>query len=390
MKKQINTLYQNLMTVCEEVEHFYFVDQVTPMQTQVRIFTYRLGGYSDWLRPGALECRGIMFEMKDGKPVSLLCRPMEKFFNYSELVAWQKLDKNPIQLGDSVLDVMIKEDGSLISTFLDAGYLGVKSKASVKSDQAMQAYALIAQDPALSARLTELAKDGYTANMEFVSPNNRIVIGYEKPALVILNVRNNETGEYVDYKDLFADPVLRGYLVEKARIEIDDLDQFVKESYRQTGFEGYVIRTDKGFVKIKTDWYVALHRTKDSINNNKQLFLNIAENTVDDLKQLFIDDMVALKKIDAFETLFLDSLNTLVTLANEKVAANKGKSKKDFAIALSADMTPYGKLVFGPLMKYYEETDQQKLVDRIIDLMVKNFTQFVPDEYKNEIIPSED
>lgn len=391
MKKAINTLYQNLMAVCEGSENFYFVDQVTPMQTRVRIFTYRLGGYTDWLKPDAVECRGIMFEMSDkDKPLALLCRPMEKFFNYSELLAWQKLDKNTIPLGDSVVDVMIKEDGSLISTFLDAGYLAVKSKASVKSDQAMQAYALIARDPVFSARLTELAKDGYTVNMEFVSPNNRIVLGYEKPDLVILNVRNTETGEYVDYKDVFADPVLRGYLVKRENIEVTDLDQFVNETYEKEGFEGYVVKTDKGFVKIKTNWYVNLHRTKDSLNNNKALFLNIVENTVDDLKQLFIEDVVALKKIDAFETLFLDKLNALVALANQKIDENKGKSRKDFAIALSADLTPSGKLVFGPLMKWFEDTDQQKLVDRIIEMMVKNFTQFIPDEYKNEPIPSED
>jgi hypothetical protein len=33
-------------------------------------------------------------------------------------------------------------------------------------------------------------------------------------------------------------------------------------------------------------------------------------------------------------------------------------------------------------MKYFEETDPQKLVDRIIEMMVKNYDQFIPEQYK--------
>lgn len=383
MKKSLNTLYSNLMDLCgDKGTEFFFTDQTTVMGTQVRIFNYHLASYSDWLKPDAIECRGIMFQMKNDKPVALLSRPMQKFFNYAELKAWQKLDKAPAEIGSEVVDVMIKEDGSLISTFSDSGYLGVKSKGSVKSDQAVQALTYINTQSSLAARLMELVEDGYTVNMEYVSPNNRIVLGYESARVVILNVRRNDDGTYVPYADLFADPVLRAYLVKREQIEVADLDAFVSEVYQQEGFEGYVIATNAGFVKVKTNWYVTLHHTKDSLNNNKALFLNIVGNTSDDLKQLFLDDVVALKKIDAFETLFLDSLNRLIALADKKIADTRGKSRKDYAIALSSDLTPDGKLVFGPLMKYFEETDKEKLVNRIIDMMVKNYELFVPDQYK--------
>lgn len=383
MKRALNNLYSNLMDLCgDKGTEFFFTDQTTVMGTQVRIFNYHLASYSDWLKPDAVECRGIMFQMKNDKPVALLSRPMQKFFNYAELKAWEKLDRTPAAIGSEVVDVMIKEDGSLISTFSDSGYLGVKSKGSVKSDQAVQALMYIKTQPTLEARLMELVEDGYTVNMEYVSPNNRIVLGYENASVVILNVRRNDDGTYVPYADLFADAVLRTHLVKREKIEVTDLDAFVAEVYQQEGFEGYVIATNTGFVKVKTNWYVALHHTKDSLNNNKALFLNIAGNTSDDLKQLFLDDVVALKKIDAFETLFLDSLNRLIALADQKIADTKGKSRKDYAIALSSDLTPDGKLVFGPLMKYFEETDKEKLVNRIIEMMIKNYELFVPDQYK--------
>lgn len=379
--KIINTLYKQLMQLCGESETFFFVDQVTVMGTLVRIFNYRMASYTDWLKPGALECRGIMFEMDGDTPVSIISRPMEKFFNYAEVKAWEALNESPIELGE-VLDVMIKEDGSLISTFLDGGFLAVKSKGSVKSEQAMDAHSVLMANRELLTRLTEIAKENYTVNMEYVSPKNRIVVGYDSPDLRILNVRHNITGEYIPYDELFADALLRAYLVKRENIEVLDLDAFAKEAYQNEGFEGYVVLTTKGFVKIKTNWYVNLHRTKDSITNNKDLFLNIVENTVDDLKQLFSSDLVSLKKIDDFEKLFLDSLNRLSAKAFKAIEDNKGKSRKDFAISLSADLSNDGRIIFGPLMKYFEETDPQKLVDRIIEMMVKNYDQFIPEQYK--------
>ncbi|UQJ95286.1 RNA ligase 1 and tail fiber attachment catalyst [Klebsiella phage CPRSA] len=66
--KIINTLYKQLMQLCGESETFFFVDQVTVMGTPVRIFNYRMASYTDWLKPGALECRGIMFEMDGDTP----------------------------------------------------------------------------------------------------------------------------------------------------------------------------------------------------------------------------------------------------------------------------------------------------------------------------------
>lgn len=375
-------IYDNLMDLCANAPAFFFADQKTSMQMPVRIFSYRLGGYSDWLKPDAIECRGIMFQMDGDTPVSLLCRPMEKFFNYAEVKAWEALGKAPASIGEVVEDVMLKEDGSLISTYLDAGMLFVKSKGSTFSDQAAQANFLLLEDPKLRARLASLAEEGYTVNMEFVSPLNRIVIGYTEPHLVILNVRDNVTGEYVPYADLFADPILRKNLVEREAIEITDLDQFVQETYKKEGIEGYVIKTEKGFVKVKTEWYCALHRTKSSLNNNKDLFLNIATGTSDDLKQLFLEDIAALQKINAFEDAFIGHLNGLLSLAESAIVELRGKSRKDFAIGLSKNLSPEYKLIFSPLMTWFTDNDREKLAAGIVDMMCKNYEQFIPDYYK--------
>ncbi|QPI18022.1 RNA ligase [Pectobacterium phage POP12] len=379
------SLYKNLMKLSEDSEMFFKVDQCTPMQTKVRIFSYRLGSYIDWVKPDAIESRGIMFEMVDDEPVNLLSRPMEKFFNYSEVKAWQKIHDCPILIGD-VLDVLVKEDGSLVSTFMDGGYVALKSKGSTTSDQAYEATSLMYSPEYANTyefarnRMAELAKQGYTCNLEYVAPTNRIVVGYESPKLILLNIRNNDTGEYVDYADIFADKDLRGILVKREPVEITDLDEFAEYVYGLEGFEGYVVKTTKGCVKIKTNWYVNLHRTKDTLGNNKDLFMAISESQSDDLKQLFLDDPVALKKIIQVEDKFISSLNDLISTSNEFIKTNKDKSRKDFAIALGKNQS--NAIIFGAVMNWYTSRDIDAMVKDIIKSMQNNFKQFIPVEYQ--------
>ena len=77
-------LYNELLELTGTNEAFFFKDQVLDDITY-RVFAYRLASYSDFLLPSALECRGIMFEMKDGNPIRLAAMPMEKFFNDGEV-----------------------------------------------------------------------------------------------------------------------------------------------------------------------------------------------------------------------------------------------------------------------------------------------------------------
>ncbi len=77
----------------------------------------------------AQKFRGIMFEMDGDTPIRIASRPMEKFFN---------LNENPMTMGIDISDVeyiMDKADGSLVSSYVDDGYLYLKSKTSLYSDQ---------------------------------------------------------------------------------------------------------------------------------------------------------------------------------------------------------------------------------------------------------------
>ena len=80
-------LYDDLMALVEESEAFYYKDFLAE-GVIYRIFNYRLASYTEFLRPGALECRGHMFEVTDdsreARAIRLASLPVEKFFNLNE------------------------------------------------------------------------------------------------------------------------------------------------------------------------------------------------------------------------------------------------------------------------------------------------------------------
>ncbi|AWD90388.1 RNA ligase and tail fiber protein attachment catalyst [Erwinia phage Cronus] len=380
----MNELFAQLMALVNpnDQSKFFYRDFTTLMGTKARVFSYNYASYSDWLQEGALECRGILFEVdQDGNAVRIMSRPMEKFFNLNETPFTMNLDLSKVAYG------MDKADGSLVSTFVDQDVLFMKSKTSVSSEQALAANGILndIDHAALQARALELAKAGYTLNFEYVAPDNRIVLPYEKKALILLNIRHNDTGEYVSYNDIFADAALRPYLVKI----YDNLDSEVAvENIRATeGIEGYVFVMEDGLkFKLKTDWYVALHRTKDSITKNEALFEAVVTGASDDLRSLFAEDTWALAKIQAFESVYLDYLRTSIERLNTLYNELKGKDRKTYAVngqqALSK--TPF---LFSVLMKAYATgIDSIALVDNLADVFMRNYKVYVPEEYKKEVV----
>ena len=139
MKRTETVLYNRLMKIClsdTTTTKFFYKDFVSSMGTKFRVFSYHIASYTDWTQPGSLECRGIMFEMDFDKPVRIASRPMHKFFNLNENPFTMNLDLSKAEFA------MTKEDGSLVSSYIDKGYVYLKSKTSIFSDQALSASSL--------------------------------------------------------------------------------------------------------------------------------------------------------------------------------------------------------------------------------------------------------
>lgn len=321
-------LYNDLMALTKN-EAFYFQD-FTFENCTYRIFNYRLASYTDFLASNALQCRGTMFEIdSNGNYVRLAALPMEKFFNVNENPFTTNLDLT------SVVEVLSKVDGSLMSTFIhfdgdDNPFLRLKSKGSLFSDQALSAMKWLGDNSDFAYKLLAVTLSDWTVNMEWCAPQHRIVIGYEQPHLVVLNARNINDGRYMD-RDTLISHFGENNVV--STFDVDDSVEFVRQVPDMTGTEGFVIRLASGQrAKIKTIWYLTQHRAKDSINSDRRLYEAVLAESTDDLRSLFYDDPLVIKRIETME-LFVEKIyNHLVASVESFYEANKDLDRKSYAI----------------------------------------------------------
>lgn len=373
----MKTLYKNLMTLCkEDKSKFFYKDVKVGLDKTARIFNYNFAAYSDWLKPGALESRGIMFEIKGDKPVDILCRPMEKFFNLNELPFTMNLDLSKVDY------IMTKADGSLISSYLVDGYVYFKSKNSIESDQVIESTSLLSSPEYTGLRETIKAFPELTFNFEYVSPTNRIVLFYPDPNLILLNARNRLTGEYVPYSELFKHAELRKFLVDRYVINAEE--DWVSKIYESKLIEGFVaVMTTGQKFKIKTNWYVSLHKTKESITSNKALFTAVVRGTSDDLRSMFAGDEESVEKINSFETAHMEALSTNMSIIESISNRLRGQDRKTWALESQVNLQKLGHPeLFGIVMKCYTGYDYDTVFNDVNELFLKYFEKYVPEKYK--------
>lgn len=335
------SLFNDLMALCADSDTFYYVDRVRNGETY-RIFNYRLSSWTEMQKPNALNCRGTTFLLVGGSQWWLVSFTPEKFFNLEE----GGVEHTPHRIGC----VMDKRDGSLISTVeLLNNQFFLKSKASFDSDQAKAAETWI-RDPRNSeffASVYSWIRFGYTVNMEWTAPDNRIVVPYQESKLTILNVRSylrdsNDFGEtyYGDDLRRLADHYGINYQ-EQHYVDFETLDSMDHSMFAdmkaETEGEGYVVEIQHPegsyLVKVKNDKYLTLHRTKDSVNTPTKLFEAIIMESGDDLRSLFHDDPYSLDLIQKMEDYVVPKFNHVIHMVEDFHNSWKDQDRKTYAIA---------------------------------------------------------
>lgn len=349
MNTNLSTLFDDLMALCESNEAFYFVDQKMG-DTEYRIFTYRLASFTDFQNRNAVECRGHTFR-KDADGWKLASLPPSKFFNYSEHVGW----KTDIDLNSTVY-IMDKLDGSLISTVEANDYHGayfLKSKASFYSKQAVDAGKWLNGNTEKAERLRQgvnsAVMQGWTVNMEWLSADNQIVVGYDEQRLVVLNARHMETGEYMGRESMIRcfgeENIVQSFDIP------DNMEEWLVEAEKMTGIEGFVICFANGlWVKHKTESYVAAHGIMSNLNTPRRLYELIVSETIDDYHYLFSNNEYMISRIEAetarIRHILIELQHVVETFYNE----NKDLERKDYAI-LAQERLP--KHVMGLVMNMF-------------------------------------
>lgn len=231
-----------------------------------------------------LESRGLVFDSATG---ALLSRPLHKFFNVSspESIA-ELLNSGAVQLYD-------KLDGSMLGGFVLDGAVRLHTKGGF-TEQSLAAEASMPDQ--VRALVKEAFEAGYTPVFEWIGPDNRIVIAYDRAEFVLLALRHRTTGVY---EDKAADRLAAKHGVARPAVlaTLDnptDLWAWITKVSGMTGIEGVIAASPDGKrMKAKTRSYLSVHKAMSMLGTSRHAFRAVIEEIDDDLLPLLPPNQAA-------------------------------------------------------------------------------------------------
>ena len=312
--------------------------------------------YEDAIRR---ECRGLIFD-KEGR---VLSRRFHKFFNVNERPETSITD---IDFSKPHI-VLEKLDGSMITP------LKIGTKIFWGTKMGLTEVASGAEDFVKNSKVKyeEFAEYCHQQEMtpifEWVSRKQRIVVDYIDENLILTAIRNNSTGKYASYNALveitnsFDIPVVKSF-----DIDTKELVNYIRSL---EGSEGVVVRfCDGHMIKIKSEWYTAIHKAKDYITQEKNIIDLVINNQIDDLIPLLLkEDADKLTNFSnkMWENIFYMSEKITQTY-NDLISSNI--DRKEYALnhsKLYKSTKHFDRIIFSLY-------DNKKALDVIVDIIKKN------------------
>lgn len=284
------------------------------------------------------EFRGIKFDI-DG---NLIARPFHKFFNWGEkeaemvhfdfnqpFVIMDKLDGSMIH--PMIIDAVYDEDLGRDDPYINLLWCSKMGPTDVGN----QAARFVEAHPEYLAFAEAMLASNLTPIFEWCSRQQRIVVDYPEDALILTAVRNIQSGQYMAYEDLVRLGVINSIPVVKAwNGTFTGINEFVEAIGGEQNCEGYIIRFANGhMVKLKNAWYLNLHRAKDQLSNEKNVWRLILEQQQDDLIPHLDDE--GRKGLEGFAAKFQEVIIRKAADLDILVAAQwelAGRDRKTFAI----------------------------------------------------------
>lgn len=301
------------------------------------------------------ECRGIKFCSKTGV---VLARPYHKFFNVNERdeTAFAKID---ISQPHHILE---KLDGSMIMPLILNDVVRWATKMGL-TDVSAQAEVFVKEHLGYEEFARDCYDLGVTPIFEWCSSKQRIVLKYSVDNLILTAIRENVTGEYLSRDEMIGLALRRKIPVVNALDgTINNMQDFLSETYSLEDAEGYVIRFADGHMyKVKGEWYVQIHKTKELLQWEKDVWSLILNNNVDDVKS-FMEEADK-DKLDEFAELLTKALDEKADELKWVVIAaqdNLNNSKKRFALEIVNDWQ--SKIEKSLLFSIWDGKDSREVV----------------------------
>lgn len=280
------------------------------------------------------ECRGLIFDNTTGNIIS---RPYHKFFNIGEKEETQ-IDKVNLYEPHFVLE---KLDGSMIRPIPTPEGFRLATKAGI-TDVAMNAEVFVSTKSKYASFIHAMFDGGMTPIFEWCSRKNRIVVDYPEDDLILTAIRNTVMGVYLTYDNVKELAEHWNIPVVKAvnNLSVQNIHLFVQQVREWDDGEGVVLRfLDGHMVKIKADDYVLRHRSKEAINQEKNVLQTILEDSVDDLVPLLTPEDA--ERVRSFERAFWASVEEVGTEIHDLYKQiDKGQDQKEFATMAVPSLLP--------------------------------------------------
>ena len=331
--------YEDCRLICDTHDNFIFYESKHKEDGfDISIFNYRLATFQNFENPvpdrpdiKGYEMRGITFIFTSGGTLYKRYLLLDKFFN---------LEQTPCSMYSVVKDYKIKniynkEDGSIASFVrLPNGKVLGRSKTSFQSDQAIEIQKIYEKDGQIKQFVDFCMDEDIVPIFEFVSPQNRIVVPYANTELILLRIRDNKTGEYLNIND-FAHK-LDGISVA-ASLGEHNLDSIKEVVLKMIGKEGVIVQFENGkMIKIKSPWYCDRHKifTTD-LNRENTLIKFIVDETIDDvISQL--NDPIKAEEVDKLTSIINRYIKGISDGVDE-LLSNYSGNIREFAIKYSKD-----------------------------------------------------
>ena len=309
------------------------------------------------------ECRGLVFDL-DGK---LINRRYHKFFNVNERdeTAIHQIDWSRPHV------ILEKLDGSMVSPCFVHGHLRWMTKMGL-TDTSMEAEVFVASRPEYAELARYYLKNGFTPVFEWCSNKNRIVLDYPEDRLVLTAMREVHSGNYLLQDALerigerYGIEVVKAYDVSSSKhpSHIIDMVRATEDA------EGVVVRFDDGhMVKIKSDWYVRIHKIKSLLGQERDVVSLILNNQLDDMLPVLPKEEV--EKIEKFQSSLMLRIKVMADVLSEYVGYYPvNYDRKTFALEITPEMNAMWR---GLIFQFWDkECNEHLTYQEIVDIIKKN------------------
>lgn len=320
--------YEDAVKITEKNSCFYSKN-VSVNGYNVAMFHYMMADFKDFNNCNAFEMRGLTFVQNKNGEWSKPFLHLHKFFNLNQATNYMSNDLKDKKL----VYVYEKLDGSMIRFIPIGDKVFAKTKMSFESKQAVSAQSVYNTNFNVKSFVDFTIKNNLAAIFEYVSPFNRVVVRYKYTDLVLVALRDNSTGRYLNIDDYGKKWGIR----TAKKVEMDYRDTM--SSLDSEELEGYVLHFDDGqMVKVKTPWYLKNHRLLTVDVQSTNFIINcILDETIDDLISNIPEDQF--ETIDRIKNIREKVVDFILCKYDKikNILGNYDGDKKTFALSIKDD-----------------------------------------------------